>query len=266
MKREYIIIIGATLISLAVSIIILRAIEPRLFKLPADMQVVKLDRKIPPFYENVFRASDLKAKNFQLNDPVTVVRNKPLFPELPGLGPHDLLGFRNRYIPNHADVVTIGDSQTYGNNALMIESWPAVLEKNLAGRHAKVYSMAAGGWAAPQYLSMLRYAYAFTPQVIVIAFYTGNDALETFRTVYANDYWKSFRSDPKASLTDLPKIKLPLPDSEILRVKLDSNEIAFTPRRRLLSNNRSLIAVNTGFKIIERILTEIDKIAKVQSA
>src|SRR5262245_13635308 len=42
-------------------------------------------------------------------------------------GGFDAWGFRNRSVPEAADIVAIGDSHTYGNTATMEDSWPYVL-------------------------------------------------------------------------------------------------------------------------------------------
>src|SRR5881394_3687348 len=42
-----------------------------------------------------------------------------------GSGGHDAWGFRNRSVPESADVVALGDSHTYGNCAKRSEAWPA---------------------------------------------------------------------------------------------------------------------------------------------
>src|SRR2546428_394876 len=48
-------------------------------------------------------------------------------------GGFDDWGFRNREVPETADIVVIGDSQTYGNTATMEDSWPYVVGR-LTGR------------------------------------------------------------------------------------------------------------------------------------
>src|SRR4030095_9459945 len=58
-----------------------------------------------------------------------------------GGGAFDDWGFRNRTVPDTADIVAIGDSHTYGNTATMDDSWPYVLGR-LSGQ--KVYNMGLG--------------------------------------------------------------------------------------------------------------------------
>ncbi len=43
----------------------------------------------------------------------------------PYSGGHDAWGYRNPTVPSHADIVIIGDSQSYGFNAPMSETWPS---------------------------------------------------------------------------------------------------------------------------------------------
>ena len=64
-------------------------------------------------------------------------RPNPKHPE------HDRKGFRNRQVPNKVDIVTMGDSQTYGTQVTPIEAWPQQLE--LLSRNT-TYNMAYGGY------------------------------------------------------------------------------------------------------------------------
>lgn len=255
MKREYLLLAAATLISLGIGLFILKAFEPRLFKKPADLQVVRLDKAVPPFYENVFR--DVYSTEFQISDPVTVVRGRTLFPEVKGLGPHDILGFRNAAVPVSADVVVIGDSQTYGNNSLLRDNWPSVMARTIEPH--SVYTMSSGGWSAPQYLAVARHALAFRPKVIVVALYTGNDALESFRTVYSVDYWRSLRKDLTVSLSDMPES---IPEDE-WSAEFPEGKMVFTPGRRFISNDPESPAVRTGYEIMREVVKEISGQADV---
>lgn len=45
----------------------------------------------------------------------------------PGASGHDDWGYRNRDVPERAEVLAIGDSMTYGIMAKSYESWPAQL-------------------------------------------------------------------------------------------------------------------------------------------
>ena len=187
MKREWLLASATGLVTLMAGLALIRWLAPQLLGLPIDLRLVGVQQALPPFYDGVFRPSDYLSSDSILNDPVTVTRLRPRLPERGGTGPHDLLGFRNRSVPNVADVVVVGDSQTYGNNALLEQAWPKRLAARLGLDGSTVYSMAAGGWSAVQYLDMALKATTFQPQVLVVAFYTGNDPLEAFRVAYATD-------------------------------------------------------------------------------
>jgi hypothetical protein len=110
-----------------------------------------------------------------------------------GSGGHDAWGFRNRAVPESAEIVAIGDSQTYGNTAPADQSWPAWLAK-LSGR--TVYNLGMGGYGPWEYLHLLETkAFALRPEWVVVGFYFGNDLWDGFRSVYAVDHWASWR-DP----------------------------------------------------------------------
>jgi len=78
----------------------------------------------------------------ELPDPQLIYRGNPKFPE------HDSNGFRNDSVPKTADIVAIGDSQTYGNGVSPDEAWPRVLARL---SFCRVYSMALGGYGPLQY-------------------------------------------------------------------------------------------------------------------
>lgn len=71
-----------------------------------------------------------------ISDPKLLHR---VAPNSPG---HDVRGFRNAASPEAADVVAIGDSQTWGINVRQEETWPSVLKR--VGK-VSVYSMSLGG-------------------------------------------------------------------------------------------------------------------------
>ena len=120
-----------------------------------------------------------------LPDPVIRFRGNPGFPG------HDRLGFNNAFVPEQVDLVTIGDSMTYGvlgspdlNHRVPIsssQSWPA-FTAGLSG--LTIYNMGLGGWGPVEYLHILDDALALNPRTIVLGFYLGNDLADCFRTVY----------------------------------------------------------------------------------
>jgi hypothetical protein len=264
MKKEWVLLIGAVAITLVVAIGLIRWFAPQLLGIRADMQVVRVNEAIVPFYENVFRKEDYRSQEFILKDPYTRVRAKPLVNDFEAIGPNDILGFRNRSIPNVADVVVIGDSQTYGNNAIFKETWPSQLGELLKSKRPTIYSMAVGGWGAVQYLDMFQHATVFQPRVVVVAFYSGNDAIESFQMAYSVEHWYGLRPDRKLSLSDMPPSGgFPPPAEDLWSVKLQNGRtMIFSPKHRLTSNQRSNAAVSAGHAIMLEVARQIVYIAR----
>ena len=123
MSKEWILLAASTVATLVLALAGIRWFAPQLLGIPVDLQMVQVGERIAPYFDGVFRYSDFNSSEFIIKDPY-VARAKPLFPDYGGVGPNDLLGFRNRSIPNAADVIVIGDSQTYGNNASLEQNWP----------------------------------------------------------------------------------------------------------------------------------------------
>jgi hypothetical protein len=106
----------------------------------------------------------------------------------------DKWGFRNRRVPESADIVAVGDSHTYGNTARMVESWPYVLGK-VTGR--QVYNMGLGGYGPNQYfyLSTTK-ALSLKPRMIIWGLYMGDDFEGAFSLTYGLDHWAYLRALP----------------------------------------------------------------------
>lgn len=259
-KKEWFLLFGVVTVTLVSAIGLVRWFAPRLLGVPADLQMVRVSKEVPPFYENVFRREDYQSREFQLKDPYTNVRAKPLLFDPSGsLGPHDILGFRNLQVPSVADVVIIGDSQTYGNNAAYGETWPGHFTRLLAHKRPIIYSMATGGWGAVQYLSIFGPANAFRPRVIVVAFYSGNDPLESFLMAYTVDRWAALRPNPNLSSSDVPpSSEFPPPESRLWRAQFaDGTNMTFSPAHRLASNHRDYPAVHAGYAIMREVAREM---------
>ncbi len=156
---------------------------------------------------------------------------------------HDARGCRNAFVPARADVVVVGDSQTYGVSTSAEASWPRVLGRGL-GR--VVYNLAVPGYNPVDYWSLVdEDAFAFSPSVIVVALYYGNDLREAFRSVYGKDYWRGLRSPP-------------LSRPEILRAEAQAAAAPVTPER-FLGGVRKWLSMHSVFyrmvtvKIRERL-------------
>lgn len=105
---------------------------------------------------------------------------------------HDARGFRNAAALERADVVAIGDSQTYGTGVRPDEAWPAVLSRQ-TGR--SVYNMSLGGYGATHANENLGTALSLKPAVVLFALYFGNDFYEDFRFAQRNGELQSLTSD-----------------------------------------------------------------------
>ncbi|MGD9651622.1 MAG: hypothetical protein AB7I96_05835 [Candidatus Dadabacteria bacterium] len=100
---------------------------------------------------------------------------------------HDSLGYRNKYVPERADIVTLGDSQTYGESSPAKYSWPSILG-SLTGKEA--YNMGVSGYGPAEYFHLLgNGALEFKPDVVVVGFYLGNDLADTYTAVYTAEHW-----------------------------------------------------------------------------
>ena len=125
-----------------------------------------------------------------VDDPILGQRIKP---HTTG---HDALGFRNKEVPDHANVVAIGDSLTYGVSAPREGSWPHQLGDIL---HETVYNMALGGYGPLQYLYLSEHdARQLRPKLLLVGFYFGNDLIDAYRLAHHSPYWKSWIEDNSA--------------------------------------------------------------------
>lgn len=103
---------------------------------------------------------------------------------------HDARGWRNAVALDEADIVTIGDSQTWGVNVSLVETYPSVLSE-LTGY--EVYSMAQGSYGAVQYRVLAEQAVELSPQLVVIGMYFGNDFADAYNLVYGDYAHQSLR-------------------------------------------------------------------------
>ena len=130
-------------------------------------------------------------------DPVDYLKPRKISDDIlgsklgPNSGAHDSWGYRNRSVPDRADIVAIGDSHTYGISAKASDAWPSLLEK-LSGE--KTYNLSLPGYGPVEYYYLLKNkAFDLDPSVVVLGLYFGNDLLDTYKSVYNNEYWKHLR-------------------------------------------------------------------------
>lgn len=124
---------------------------------------------------------------------VTTVRDDVLGIRIaPHTAGFDAWGFRNSGVPSRADIVAIGDSHTYGNNATMAESWPAVVGR-LTGH--SVYNLALGGYGPNQYYHLMTTrALSLKPRWVICGLYLGDDFENAFLMTYGREHWSSLRN------------------------------------------------------------------------
>ncbi len=175
-----------------------------------------------------------------INDEILGYRVKP------NSGGHDSWGYRNKSVPATADIVAIGDSQTYGMSATANSSWPATLQK-MVGKD--VYNLSLGGYGPAQYYYLLENkAFKLNPSSVIVGFYYGNDLLETYGTVYGNSYWKHFRK---------PNFRMEQNVYQTQTSIVSENTIGFGVNIRAWLGNRSVlykIAVHSALGDIVRLL------------
>ncbi len=115
---------------------------------------------------------------------------------------HDAWGYRNPSVPDFADIVTIGDSQTYGFLSAAQDAWPAHLATKIKG---SVYNLSLPGHSPVDYYYLLTdKAFPLKPSVVIVGFYLGNDLLEAYRSVYTKAYWKNMRKAGFVPTEDIP--------------------------------------------------------------
>ena len=136
---------------------------------------------------------------------------------------HDSLGYRNKYVPERADIVTLGDSQTYGESSQAKYSWPSILG-SLTGK--ETYNMGVSGYGPAEYFYLLgNGALGFKPDVVVVGFYLGNDLADTYTAVYTVGRWRHLQKPAnvrspedgeEAKANDVPQAEETPPEKEPL--------------------------------------------------
>jgi hypothetical protein len=131
-------------------------------------------------------------------------------PSYPG---HDSKGFRNPRVPAKADVVALGDSNTYGANVAPGQGWPRQLEAMMGGT---VYSMAWGGWGPVHSLILLDEAISLHPKIIIEAFYAGNDLYDSFNIVYNGAQFPDLKSPDPQTQESVEKAEISEPIQQLV--------------------------------------------------
>jgi len=98
--------------------------------------------------------------------------------------------------------------------------------------------------------------------MLVVAFYTGNDPLESYKIAYNYDTWKMLIPDPSLDPSDMPDVTFPPPPEDIWPVEFsDGIKTEFSPKLRL-SSNMDHPAVKAGYAIMISVAKRIVTLAK----
>lgn len=93
----------------------------------------------------------------------------------PGSGGTDARGWRNAAVPDRADVLFVGDSQTWGFFQPRDGAFP---QRFAAASGAGAYQMALGSYGPVQYRELVRLGIALRPRAVVVGLYFGNDLVD----------------------------------------------------------------------------------------
>lgn len=116
------------------------------------------------------------------NDDKLIYRLKPRDKEI------DARGFRNQKALDHADLVALGDSHTYGVGLASEQTWPCQLGRMM---DASVYNLGVWGYGIVQYYALMDQALALKPRDIVVGLYLHND-INDMCSPFKTQYWKEF--------------------------------------------------------------------------
>ena len=129
-------------------------------------------------------------------------RGNPAFPE------HDARGFRNPEALAQAQGVALGDSQTYGTGVRPEDAWPRRLA---ALRGEPWYGIGFGGYGPPHSLLLWDEATALEPEIVIEAFYLGNDLFDSFDLVYGHGQLPELRSEDSAMREAIEQAEMAAP-------------------------------------------------------
>ncbi len=117
------------------------------------------------------------------------------FRVVPGSGGHDDWGFRNKRIPDSVDIITLGDSMTWGGAGVAVpvqENWPSQYGR-IKGR--SVYNFGVWAYGPAHYLYLLETrGLSLKPQTVIVGLYLGNDFHDAYTTVRDSSEWEALRT------------------------------------------------------------------------
>jgi hypothetical protein len=134
----------------------------------------------------------------------------------PSLEDIDDNGFRNRKVLQEADIVTLGDSHTFGNNVSSENSWPQQLA-NMT--NMTVYNFGVGGYGSLQYYYLINEAIKLKPKYVILGLYLVNDLYDVCTSIRGLDFWNKWAREHNYNLAlcSDPKTSPPLHRSATLK-------------------------------------------------
>lgn len=119
----------------------------------------------------------------------SIVYDPILLYKMPGNYPGvDKDGYRNSSVPEQADMVTLGDSHTYGFNVTQNNNWPTQLSRMT---ELSVYNLGVGGHGPLQYYYLLDRALELKPRYVIVGLLLSNDIKSICDLYLTTDYWKN---------------------------------------------------------------------------
>jgi hypothetical protein len=152
-------------------------------------------------------------------------------PSRPG---HDKRGFRNAEALLAADVVALGDSQTYGSGVDRHQAWPQVLGE-ISG--LTVYSMAYPGCGPAHESILLEEALALQPSIIIASLYAGNDLFDCFSLAYGGESAPKLRNQNASIAQEVLDLEASMP----LVASIESSLTSKNRLRAFLAENSRVV-------------------------
>jgi len=172
----------------------------------------------------------------RIDDPLLGHRPNPRFEG------HDALGFRNSSVPERADVLVFGDSQSYGTQVERDEAWPRRLA---AETGLEVYNMAYDEYGPAHALILLEEGLGFRPRYVIEAYYAGNDLYDSFKLVHVLDQLPELRTKDEARLDAIERAERELRlEDEAMRI------FDMKPSPPEAAQQRDLLAPFRGLRVV----------------
>ena len=168
-------------------------------------------------------------------------RGNPSFPD------HDEWGFRNAQRPRSAAIVTLGDSHTYGTSVQPDQSWPQVLSEVT---NRSTYNMGMPGYGPFHSLRNVDVALSLEPDLVIFAFYFGNDLFESFSWVDWNDELEKFVLPTQVQEILVLERQSPLEDEIVNLFSMGESPGEISGVRHWLSHNSKVYGLLRSVKAL----------------